>query len=237
MTGRTLAVVLLLSAGLARAQDCPRPEGAGGGVSTQSAQQRLSFLSRVVAVESAKARRWTLGWGATYGLLTVLQLALTGASSDADDVDWYVGAFSSAVGVAFALFDPLEVRDAGPGYVNRAAKATPEDTCALLVEGERMVKEGAGQQAFGTAWFMHVANVAFNAAVGLFLGLFFAHWTAGIVNIVVGAGLGEGTIFTRSTGLVSAWEEYRGARPSSLRFFFAPAVGLAGVGVRAGFTF
>lgn len=231
-------VAVLLFAVPAVAQDCPVPDSAkAGGLAHRSADERLKYLSTVIASESVRARRWTLGWGGTYGLLTVAQLAAVGATPQADRVDWYVGAFTTVVGVAFVLIDPLEIIDAGAGFADRAAHATPENTCALLAEAERLVKEGAAHQAFGTAWYSHVANVLFNAGVGLFLWLAYDRLVSGLVNFGVGTALGEATIFTQPTGLVDAWEAYEQGERTAVRFHVAPAVGPNLVGVRLGLTF
>lgn len=208
-----------------------------GGLAHKTSAERLQYLSRVIATESTRARRWTLGWGGTYALLTVAQLAAAPAVSGQDAVDWYVGAFTTVVGVAFVLFDPLEVIDGGEGFADRAAHATPENTCALLAEAERLVKEGADHEAFNTAWYSHLSNVLFNAGVGLFLWLAYDRLASGLVNFGVGTALGEATIFTSPTGLMDAWDTYERGAQTAVRFHVAPAIGPNLVGVRFGLTF
>jgi hypothetical protein len=234
----TLAVAVL-SGSAARAQDCAPPEGStGGSLSQQGASERLAFLTRVLGEQARKTQNWTLAWGATYGLLTVIQLAAVGPTEPSARVDWYVGAFTSVVGAAFVLIDPPQVLNHGAEYVDRAARATPENTCALLEEGEQMLKDGASHQAFNTAWYSHVANVLFNVGVGLFLWLGYDRLVSGLVNFGIGAALGEATIFTAPTGLIDAWDSYRtGSKPQAVHFHVAPAVGAGVVGVRLGLTF
>ena len=237
MRSLALAAVLLVAVP-SLAQDCPVPGSAkAGGLAHKTAAERLAYLSNAIATESTRARRWTLGWGGAYGLLTVAQLAVAPAFDAPDRVDWYVGAFTTVVGVAFVLFDPLEVIDGGESFADRAAHATPENTCALLAEAERLVKQGADHEAFNTAWYSHAANVLFNAGVGLFLWLAYDRLASGLVNFGVGTAMGEGTIFTSPTGLVDAWETYEHGEKTAVRFHLAPAIGPNLVGVRFGLTF
>lgn len=232
----SLSVVLLSAA--ASAQDCAAPEGATGGVSQQSAQERLAFLARVVGPEAKSLKAWTLGWGGAYGLLTVAQLAAVGPTEPEARVDWYVGAFTSLVGMAFVIAAPVEAMEHGEDFVERAGRATPENTCALIAEGERLVKDGAAKEAFGTAWYSHAANVAFNVAVGLFLWLGFDRMVPGLINFGLGTALGEGTIFSQPTGLVDAWDAYRaGAKPQAVHFRFTPVVRPGVYGLAFGLSF
>jgi hypothetical protein len=236
MRSFVLAAVLLSVPALA--QDCPIPESAkAGGLAHRPAAERLKFLSSVIASESARARRWTLGWGGAYGLLTLAQLAVVPAVGAQDAVDWYVGAFTTVVGVAFILFDPLEVIDAGPGFAARVEHATPQNTCALLAEAERLVKEGAQHEAFNTAWYSHLSNVLFNAGVGLFLWLAYGRLASGLVNFGLGTALGEATLFDQPTGLQDAWEAYQQGAQTALHLQVAPALGPNLVGVRLAVTF
>jgi hypothetical protein len=206
-------------------------------VSSQTAQERLAFLSRALAAEAPRATRWVAAWGATYGLLTVAQLAAVGVTDNAADPDWYVGAFTSALGLALTLAHPVEAQHAGPAFAQEASRATHAGTCALVAEGERLLRAGADSQQRARAWYLHVINVVANVGLGLVLGLAHGRWVPGVVNFALGVGFIEATLVTAPTGLVDAWDVYRGSRTASARFFFAPAVGASGVGVRVGLSF
>ncbi|MEW5738159.1 MAG: hypothetical protein AB1938_04500 [Myxococcota bacterium] len=231
-------LVALSLSSTAWAQDCPRPDGSTGGVSSLDAKERLAFLSKTLAAEAPRSTRWMAAWGATYGLLTVVQLAAVGVTDSAADPDWYVGAFTSALGLALTLVSPVEAQHAGPGFVERASRATEADTCALVAEGERLLGEGAVGQRRARAWYLHVINVVANVGLGLVLGLAHDRWVPGVINFVLGAGLIEATLFTAPTGLVDAWDEYqRGGAGQAVRFFFSPSLVPGGTGVRMGVTF
>lgn len=182
--------------------------------------------------ESAAATRWTLGWGGAYGAITIAQLAVMPLFSREEQPDWYWGAVSTLVGVAFSSLDPLEVMTVGPGFAKRARAATEEDTCKLLEEGERILREGAEHEAFGRSWFIHAGNVVFGIGMTLLLGFAYGHWTSGIINGAVSIAIGEATIFTSPNQLISGWEKYRsggGASPA-VTFHVIPTAG-PGVGV------
>ncbi|MCC6338042.1 MAG: hypothetical protein IT380_29120 [Myxococcales bacterium] len=233
---------LVLSSSLAPAawaQDCPRPQGPAttGAVSGQGAKERLAWLSQALSAEAPKSRRWLGAWGATYGLLTVGQLSAVGFTDNAADPDWYVGALTSALGLAFTLVSPPEAQPAAPGFAQKASRATEADTCLLVAEGERLLREGAASQTRARAWYLHVLNVAANVGLGLVLGLAHDRWVPGVVNFALGVGLIEATLFTAPTGLVDAWDEYRGAKRTAVRFFLGPGLAPGGAGVRWGFSF
>jgi hypothetical protein len=211
---RTLAAVLMMwSSTSALAADCPAPEGAGrGAISTQSPELRLAFLSKVIGEEATATRTWKLLWGAGYGLITMGQLALLSVTLASDSPDWVVGAAASSVGFATIVVGGLEVTEEGHRFVERARAATPEQTCALLIDGERMLREGAAAESFSTGFVAHAANVLFNVGMGLVLGLGYGHWRTAGINFGVGTVIGGATAFTRPTGLVKGWAQYqRGA--------------------------
>lgn len=193
--------------------ECPSPAGAApGSISTQSTEARLAFLSKVLGEEAPATRTWKLLWGAGYGLITMGQLAILGLSTETDRPDWVIGAAASSVGFATIVVGGLEVTESGTAFVERARVVTPEQTCALLEDGERMLREGAGAQAFSTGWIAHTANVLFNVGVGLVLGLGFQRWRTAAINFGVGTVIGGATALTRPTGLKKGWEQYqRGA--------------------------
>ena len=96
---RTVAMLALLWAGVAAA-DCPRPEGTGGSsISSRSDEERLRFLATNLGQQADASFRWTLGWGLTYGVLTIGQLAVMPAFHEVDWPDWYWGAITSALGI------------------------------------------------------------------------------------------------------------------------------------------
>lgn len=229
-----IALVMLLgSQALGIEGACAVPEGATPtGIASQGPEARLRFLSKLLEEEGKAAERWTLGWGGLYGTMVVAQLAVMPLFAKEEWPDWYWGAGSALVGVAFAVIDPLEVLHAGAPYARKAEQVTAEDTCQVLLEGERLLREGAEHEAAGTQWYLHAGNVAFNAGLGLVLGLGYQRWTSALINFLVGTAIGELTFFTSPNRLISGRERYlKGDKPvTGVSVLVVPTAG-PGVGV------
>lgn len=179
--------------------------------------ERLAFLRRVIGDEALSMKRWTLVWGGLYASMTIAQIAVTPLFESQDQVDWWIGAATTAVGVAFAVFDEPQVLSRGDEFLRRSAQRSSVDSevgdigdvCALIAQGEAILFADAEREAASVRWYMHVANAAFSVAAGLVLGLGFNHWESGGINAGVGVALGEATILTSPTALVEAARAYR----------------------------
>jgi hypothetical protein len=228
-----LFVVPLLVPSLAVAE-CPLPVAASPSLQGRSTADRLRALSRALDADAAASRTWALAWGAIYGVGTLGQLAAIPLLGPEDQKDFVVGVASTAVGVGFTILSIPEVMDDAPAFATRAAAGG--DECAVLAEAERLIVKDAANEMSGVTWYMHAVNVAFNLGLGLVIGLGFGHWLSALINFVVGAAIGEGTIFTQPTALDGAWNRYLTGdlgpeAPTTVRLTLAPAVGGMGFAV------
>ena len=190
-----LVVLLLLgSAGVARAgaPDCAA---------------RLAWIDARLARTAHRARVWTWGWGIGLAALTAANLAVVPLVDDEEEIDWYVGAATSFVGLVPLVVLPLDVMDDAGELHARIRAGTPCEV--LLPEAERLLAHEAANQEEGTAWWMHAANWAINGGAGLVLGLGYDRWTSGILTAVVGGGIGELMIWTQPVDSVGDLERYR----------------------------
>lgn len=227
-----LAAVLTCS-WAAMAETCARPaDSSGESIAAQSDSSRLSYLSALLSEESGNARLRALGWGGTFGVLTIGQLVAIPLLPSDMAPDLYWGALSAALGAAFIVLDPLEVLEAGPRFAQRVRSSSPDDACALIAEGERLLQSGAQAEVDGRRWYIHVGNVLFNVGLGLLLGFGYGHWSSGFLNMGVGIAVGEATIFISPSKLIAGWEQYlRGsAKPTAVSLSLVAAPG-PGVGV------
>jgi hypothetical protein len=204
--------------------------------------RRLEYLKRHLAAEARRGDNWAHAWAVTYTGLTIVQLAASPAIVESDKIEWYVGAASSALGLSFVLLDPLEVIEAGPDFARRAGWAHGNDeVCALIAEGEGLMMRTAQQERAARGWLMHSLNVAANIGLALILGLGVGHWVAAAVNFAVGVAVGELTIFTAPSRLISAWSDYeRGAlddAPPSVSVRVVPIIHPDGAGLGLALTF
>lgn len=207
---RLLPLLCVLLPGLVQAQlRCPVPEGASAVVGEWEPSQRLAFIQSHLHEDARRARIWTGAWSASYSVLTVGQLAMAPLFSPADQADFYVGAVSSAGGVATLLAVPLTVMEDSPTLDALAARQSGPVDCALLAEAERLLVRSARSEEEGRDWLMQGANVVYNVLTGLVLGLFFDRWPSAALTAATGWLLGEVMILTQPTGAQDALRLYR----------------------------
>lgn len=213
---RLLLLLCILSPCLASAQlRCPVPAGASAAVGELEPSRRLAFIQSHLREDARRARIWTGVWGASYSVLTVGQLALAPLFSPADQSDFYVGAVSSAGGVAALLAVPLTVMEDSPTLDALAARQPESVDCAVLAEAERLLVRSAQSEEEGRDLLMQGANVVYNVLTGLVLGLFFDRWPSAALTAATGWLLGEVMILTQPTGAQDALRAYReGTIPS-----------------------
>ncbi len=224
---------ILGSPASARAQvRCPVPEAGSPALGYLEPALRLAWIDAHLSRAEKSARLWTFGWGGGIVAAGIGSLVAVPFVAKGDRVDWYTGAVSAGVGVAaFVIAPPALLHDApalraeiarrrsdAAAAANAAAAAgagaanADTDVCPLLAAAEaRLVHDARDEERQGR-WYVHVGNLVFNAGLGLFLGLGYHHWGAGVVNALAGAAVGEAIIFTRPTATIDDLGDYlRGA--------------------------
>ena len=169
---------------------------------------RLAFIDGELARSAHNARVWKWGWSIALGVGAVANLAPLIWVPPDERVDWYTGAFTNTVGIVPLVIAPLDVIGDSRELQARLAARGSTDVCTLLADAETRLVRDAQNQADGRRWWLHVANFALNAGVGLFLGVGFHHWGAGLFQFASGAVIGEIIIFTQPTGAIRAAEAY-----------------------------
>ncbi len=191
--------------------ECPVPDDAKpGSVAVRGDAARLAFLAKQLAAQSAEHERWAFGWGASYAVMTIGQIAVVPSFAREFDPDWWWGAATAALGLLLVAPASADYLFDGQGYARRAAGASGDDTCRLIAEGERLLVSGAKAQQNNTRGYLHAVNLAVNA--GLAAILVFAHqrpWWIGALNFGLGAPLGAATLFSTPRGLPDALAQYR----------------------------
>ncbi|HVU51717.1 MAG TPA: hypothetical protein VHL80_13570 [Polyangia bacterium] len=206
-------IAAVSAGGRPRAATCPAPAGAPATLAAVDGRERLFWISRQLEVDARRGRVWAMGWGVGIGAAGAASLMAVPFVAPSTRVDWYTSAATAAVGVVPFLVSPLSVTRDAPKLRGLLDAAPPEDdaqTCALLARAEHMLRDDAANERLQRRWFIHAGNLAFNAGVFLFLGLGFHHWSAGAVNGLAGAAVGEAIIFTQPTGVIDAERAYWG---------------------------
>jgi hypothetical protein len=191
------------------------PAGTGASVGELEPSQRLTFIQSHLHEDARRARIWTGAWGASYSVLTMGQLVLAPAFAPEERVDLYVGAVSSAGGMAALLAVPLDVMADSLALDALATQHPGPVDCAVLAEAERLLVQSARSEADGRGWLMQGANVVYNLATGLVLGLFFDRWPSAALTAVSGWLIGEVMILTQPTGAQDALRLYREGKARS----------------------
>lgn len=199
----TIGASLGLSAA-ARAQDrCPASAVSAPALDGLDPSRRLAWIAAHLSQSEAHARLWTFGWGGGIAAAGAGSLAAVPFVAPDSRVDWYTGAVSAGVGVAAFVFAPPAVLADAPALRAEIARSgSGADVCPLLASAEARLVRDARDEARSGRWYVHVGNLLFNAGLGLFLGLGYHHWGAGIVNAAAGAAVGEAIIFTRPTAAI-----------------------------------
>jgi hypothetical protein len=168
---------------------------------------RLQFIDARLQHTAHRARVWSWGWGLGLSALTIGNLALVPLVDREERVDYYVGAVNALTGVLPLLILPLTAME--DARILKTKRAAGTDCRALLPEAEAMLVRSAVSQAEGRAWWNHVANVIVNGGAGLFLGLAYDHWGAGIFGGVAGIAIGEAMIFTQPIDSIADVAQYQ----------------------------
>ena len=236
-----LLLLALLAAPPAGATGCPEPTGASPSLRRVEAEARLSFIQERLRHDAARAHVWTGAWTGGYALMSVGQLAVTPFLSPADRVDFYVGAASTVGAAAAVLAVPLDVMTDSPALDARIGSKAGPDTCAVLAEAERLLAKDAANEADSAGWMMQAANLSYNLAIGLVLGLVFKHWESGAINAGAGWLIGEAMILTQPTHLVDDLRRYREGQLEPERtpvsFQIGPSLGSRGFGLSLTLSF
>ena len=206
-----LAVGLSITAATPAASAAPCPvESAVGSttpaLATTDPEQRAAFLRRRIDTAARRSRIWAASWGAGLGVLTVGQLALAPAVPAQDRIDFWVGAAASGIGaLSRAVFLPAVLKER-----RRLARArSGTDACTELAALEHAMVASARGERQGRALWMHGLSLAYNAGVGLVLGLAFHRPVAGNRLAAIGAVIGEMMIVTQPIVMLRTLHDYR----------------------------
>ncbi|MDC0712251.1 hypothetical protein POL68_27535 [Stigmatella sp. ncwal1] len=204
----TLLLLLLVPALSRAGQVC---------VASSDNRQQLTFIQSHLNEEARRVRLWTDAWGAGYGALTLGQLAAASALPKKEQVDFYVGAVSSAGGLAALLAMPLDVM-ADALALDALVLAHPgEIDCEVLAKAERLLVRSAQSEAMGRSWMMHGASALYSLLTGLVLGLGFDRWSSGAFTAVTGLLVGEVMLLTQPSGAEDTLRRYRAGALSASR--------------------
>lgn len=185
--------------------------------SSDQTQARLDFIEQSLAQAEPALSYWYDGWllgctAITFGQTMAATMARSLESQPQERralrASMVAGAATSAI-CAFAL---LLSRPAGIGATGALAgmpDATAEQRAAKLARAEAILQTTAEEEALGTGWLMHAANVVVNLAAGLVLWLGYDLPEDGLVTFGSGWLVGAVQIFSQPTRAIDDWATYR----------------------------
>ena len=164
--------------------------------------ERLAWVDAKLAREAHRALIWKRGWLVGIVGATAIDLALIPILGDTRDnrIDYGLGAATTIVGIVPLLWLPPRSIEDHEAIAD--AIASTADRCAVLRDAEQRLAAATAAEAQQRRWYVHAGNVALNAGVAVLFGLFH-HWTAGIINGVGGALVGEAIILTQPNDLAN----------------------------------
>lgn len=241
-----LALASALTADL-RAEETPCPAIAGGNATLAQASpsRRLLFIQRELNVDARNVRVWAWAWSSIYTGLIIGNAARLGTSkAHGDIVDSAFATGASSFGLAvLAVMPPAVLRDQ-PRLARLVSRYdATRDSCAVVAGAERILLRDAASEAFGRGPLVHAGNFAFNALLGIVMGVAFHRWETAAIVAPVGTAVGELQQATIVTHIDDTLARYRrgelGERPSSapVGWTLIPRVGKDELGAAVGLAF
>jgi hypothetical protein len=209
-------LALILSTQVASAQQCPVPAGADPKLVQVDSALRLKYLQDALDRDTGRAVAWRWGWVGAYGVIAVAQFGLSGLKPPESMphflTERYVGGVQAAIALIPPLVLPLHVGYDAPAFAAKVKAAAPGDTCNLIEEGEKLLREDAHNEAFGVSWVTHVVNIVYNAVFFVILEFGYHDLLGAALAGGLGAVLGEVQIFTQPASLPAALRDYQAAK-------------------------
>jgi hypothetical protein len=188
-----LSAVVALAAGAPARAATPTIQAAAA---PPAAGLRLVPIDVVLAREERRFVIWRWTWTATYAAFALGSIAALPLVDRESRIDFYTGAVTSTL----AIVPTLLFRQPSPPAPSYGSPGDDDAAGRLRLAEARAIEIAAYQRAArGPA--AHIVNLAFNAAVSLFLGLGFDRWPSAGLNFVGGTILGEAQIYTHPSSV------------------------------------
>ena len=170
--------------------------------------QRLAFIETRLAGLNPNARYWQHGWTGWFTATTVGQAVIAIAGDDNDNrINFSVGAFKSAAGLAQMLVKPLPAVTSSERF-----QAIPSQTRAQrmrkLEQGEALLRENADRTQQRYTWKRHLPGVGVNLLGGAVIAAY-GDGTDAVISTLVGIAVIEANIWTEPTRALTDLEDYQ----------------------------
>ncbi len=193
--------------------------------SESNIKERIDFIQAIFDKGQTRAKLWSYGWTAVYGVAAIAQTSQA-INSRHDRVSNIVGASESLLGVLALIVDPFHARSSGSD-LRKIPESTPEEQKIKLEKGENWLERNYKQEKLGRSWLTHVGVLV----VGIIGAGIVWHYEGRNNALINGLGTvvgGELLIWTQPTRGIKDYNEYRakykdayGGIPEK-KYFIAP---------------
>jgi hypothetical protein len=174
--------------------------------SESNISERINFIQASFDKGQPRAKLWSYGWTALYGVAAGVQ-TYQAISSRRDRVSNIVGASESLLGVAALIVDPFHARSSGSD-LREIPESTPEEQKAKLEKAENWLERNYKQEKLGRSWLSHVGVLV----VGIIGAGIVWHYEGRNNALINGLGAivgGELLIWTQPTRGIKDYNEYQ----------------------------
>lgn len=195
--------------------------------------ERIAFIQQEFDDSFLHGAIWWYGWMGVYSGTAALSFGI-GLTSDDDTVKitQIISGVQSVIGLAGLALSPMPTAYAGD-YLRSIPDSAPDEKNRKLNEGERLLKNTAEVQEFGSSWITHLLNFTVGASGALVIWKIYDDEIeeAGgdpdkeaLYNFLLSFAIGELQIFTQPTGGIKSWNRYREIfnPDSNARIFIIP---------------
>jgi hypothetical protein len=188
--------------------------------------ERIDFIQASFDKGQPRAKLWSYGWTAIYGVATGVQ-TYQAISSRHDRASNIVAASESFLGVAALIVDPFHARSSG-SELREIPESTPEEQKTKLDKAENWLERNYKQEKLGRSWLSHVGVMV----VGIIGAGIVWHYEGRKNALINGLGAiagGELLIWTQPTRGIKDYKEYRNKYKSAYdgipekKYFIAPS--------------
>ena len=170
--------------------------------------RRLEFIETRLAGLNPNARYWQYGWTGWFTATTVGQAVIAIAGDDNDDrINFTVGAFKSAAGLAQMLIKPLPAVTSSARFQTMPSQ-TRAERMRRLEQGEALLRENADRARQRYTWKRHLPGVGVNLLGGAVIAAY-GDSTDAVISTLVGIAVIEANIWTEPKRALTDLEDYR----------------------------
>ncbi len=194
--------------------------------SESNISERINFIQASFDKGQPRAKLWSYGWTAIYGVAAGAQ-TIQAISSRHDRVSNIVGASESLLGVAALIVDPFHARSSGSD-LREIPESTPEEQKAKLEKAESLLERNYKQEKLGRSWLSHV-GVLVVGIIGAGIVWHYEGRNNALINGIGAVVGGEILIWTQPTRGIKDYKEYHNKYKSvydgipEKKYFIAPS--------------